>query len=219
MAEKWDRLMLAIDERTKEWDKNADTGVLYRAVELAGEVGEAAQAAFETFVQAFMMSVSAGRMLNVVKKLEREHMGMSGSRATKEDLANEIADTIICALRLARKAGIDPWWAVVRKFNEVSLKLGLNTLVAHQASHSPESERYALALRTIIQECHHHHHYGDIVKIAETALNPTLSNPCAEIKAATPHRIGDKCFECGEMWYGTCKHAQDASLCPMRANN
>lgn len=66
--------------RQLEWDvSNGITG-LYRAVELAGEVGEAC---------------------NVVKKLERERLGLKGSRETIEHLAEELADVFICLDLLA----------------------------------------------------------------------------------------------------------------------
>jgi NTP pyrophosphatase (non-canonical NTP hydrolase) len=48
----------------------------YKGNELAGEAGEAC---------------------NVIKKLERERLGMPGSRDTVAHLAEELADVIICA--------------------------------------------------------------------------------------------------------------------------
>ncbi len=78
----------------------------FRGVELGGEVGEA---------------------LNVVKKLERERLGIAGSRASVADLAQELADIIICVDLLAMEYRIDLWPAVVTKFNQSSDKLGLKT--------------------------------------------------------------------------------------------
>ncbi|OLP56789.1 hypothetical protein BJF92_12005 [Rhizobium rhizosphaerae] len=80
----------------------------FRAIELAGEAGEA---------------------LNVVKKLERERQGWAGSRATLEQLAEELADVVICADLLALAAGIDLAVAVPRKFNATSEKVGLATRI------------------------------------------------------------------------------------------
>lgn len=92
--------------RQDEWDTNGDITLTYRATELGGEVGEA---------------------LNVIKKLERERLGIKGSRATLEDLAEELADVIICADLIAMSEGIDLEAAVARKFNKTSEKVGLTT--------------------------------------------------------------------------------------------
>ena len=70
--------------RQAEWDQDNQITLSYRGNELAGEVGEAC---------------------NVIKKLERERMGIRGSRATKEQLAEELADVVICADLIAMDAG------------------------------------------------------------------------------------------------------------------
>lgn len=101
------KLSIANKERQTEWDPEAKTsGLAYRAAELAGEAGEAA---------------------NVLKKLERERLGIRGSRATKEQLAEELADVIICASLAANVADIDLWPAIVAKFNKTSEAVGLAT--------------------------------------------------------------------------------------------
>lgn len=89
-------------ERAEEWS-GGHSDPLFWAVELGGEVGE---------------------ILNVVKKLVRETMGWKGSRATTQDLADEIADGVICLDSLARHYGIDIAEAVARKFNATSDKQG-----------------------------------------------------------------------------------------------
>src|SRR6185312_713091 len=61
--------------RQLEWDSGGKLDGLFKATELGGEVGEA---------------------LNVVKKLERERMGLPGSRDTIEHLGQELADVLIC---------------------------------------------------------------------------------------------------------------------------
>ncbi|ARQ01906.1 MazG-like family protein [Pseudorhodoplanes sinuspersici] len=61
--------------RQHEWDKNGGISIEYRCNELAGEMGEAC---------------------NVIKKLERERLGIRGSRATVGQLAEELADVVIC---------------------------------------------------------------------------------------------------------------------------
>lgn len=90
--------------RQKIWDDKSQLTLLYRANELAGEAGE---------------------MCNVVKKLERERLGLRGSRATIEDLADELADVVICADLLAKAANINLDEAVARKFNKTSEKYNL----------------------------------------------------------------------------------------------
>jgi NTP pyrophosphatase (non-canonical NTP hydrolase) len=95
--------------RQKEWDAGGKIDLTYRGNELAGEVGEAC---------------------NVIKKLERERLGIRGSRATVEDLASELADAMICLDLVAMAAGIDLEAAVRKKFNETSEKNGLDTRFA-----------------------------------------------------------------------------------------
>lgn len=99
--------------RQVEWDKDDKLGYdgcamkrLFFANEMAGEAGEAN---------------------NVVKKLVREQLGISGSRATREMLAEELADIIICVDLVAIQYDVDLWNAVVRKFNATSEKVGLRT--------------------------------------------------------------------------------------------
>ncbi len=92
--------------RQREWDKDNKISLAYRGNELAGEVGEAC---------------------NIIKKLERERMGIAGSRARIDDLAQELADVVICADLIAMDAGIDLEEAVRSKFNATSEKVGLLT--------------------------------------------------------------------------------------------
>lgn len=94
--------------RAKEWEGGAGVklSLSYRGNELAGECGEAC---------------------NILKKLDREILGMVGSRATVEQLAEELADVIICVDLCAMDLGIDLDKAVAKKFNKTSEKYGLNT--------------------------------------------------------------------------------------------
>lgn len=101
-----DTLRAANAARQKEWDSKDQIDLSYRGNELAGEVGEAC---------------------NVIKKLERERMGIRGSRDTVEHLAEELADVLICADLIAMAAGIDLDQAVRDKFNATSEKNGLKT--------------------------------------------------------------------------------------------
>jgi NTP pyrophosphatase (non-canonical NTP hydrolase) len=95
--------------RQAEWDTEGQITLSYRGNELAGEVGEAC---------------------NIIKKLERERMGIKGSRASLADLAEELADVIICADLIALQLGIDLDRAVAEKFNKTSEKVGLATRMA-----------------------------------------------------------------------------------------
>lgn len=94
--------------RNIEWDNDSRLDSLFFATELGGEVGEA---------------------LNVVKKLERERLGIAGSRDTVEHLAEELADVLICVDLLAITYDIDLASALPTKFNKTSAKLGLSTML------------------------------------------------------------------------------------------
>jgi NTP pyrophosphatase (non-canonical NTP hydrolase) len=77
-------------KRQIEWCAGQSPGkddLSFRSMELGGEVGEA---------------------LNVAKKIVRERNGWAGSRATIQDLADELADVIICADLVAMAENIDP---------------------------------------------------------------------------------------------------------------
>lgn len=108
--------------RQKEWDTLGQLTLAYRGNELAGEVGEAC---------------------NVIKKLEREKLGINGSRDTVEHLAEELADVIICADLIAMQAGINLDAAVIAKFNTSSEKVGLTTRLS--ATTGTAVDREALA--------------------------------------------------------------------------
>lgn len=95
-------------ERQAEWCPDQLPDLSFRGNELAGETGEAC---------------------NVIKKLERERHGWRGSRSTKAELAEELADVVNCADLCALNAGIDLAAAVVSKFNTTSDKNGLKTRI------------------------------------------------------------------------------------------
>lgn len=74
--------------RQAEWDPAGHAkDLLWRMNELAGEIGE---------------------ICNVLKKLHRERCGVEGFRATKDQLAEELADGVICIDLLAIDAQLDP---------------------------------------------------------------------------------------------------------------
>lgn len=105
----FDELRRANIARQIEWDTGTEkVSALFKTTEAAGEFGE---------------------MCNVVKKLERERLGMKGSRDTVEHLAEEMADVIICVDLIAEYYGIDLWQAVRSKFNKTSEKNGFKTML------------------------------------------------------------------------------------------
>ncbi|MDQ0314813.1 MazG-like family protein [Amorphus orientalis] len=107
-------LRSANETRQAEWDPDDRITLAYRGNEMAGEVGEAC---------------------NVIKKLERERLGIAGSRATLAQLAEELADVVICADLIAMQAGIDLLGeAVPAKFNATSEKTGLRTRLASSSA-------------------------------------------------------------------------------------
>lgn len=104
MTENYTTLRAANRARQREWDPGASITLAYRGNELAGETGEAC---------------------NILKKLERERLGIAGSRSTLAELADELADVIICVDLIAMDVGLDLDAAVRRKFNATSAKVGL----------------------------------------------------------------------------------------------
>ena len=104
----WD-LREANRARQIEWDADNQITVTYRATELAGELGEAC---------------------NVIKKLERERLGIRGSRDTVEHLAEELADILICVDLIAMDFGIDLGKSTRTKFNATSTDNGLKTRIS-----------------------------------------------------------------------------------------
>lgn len=116
MSLDFDALRRANDERQKQWDPDNALTLSYRGNELAGETGEAC---------------------NVLKKLDRERLGLVGSRATTEELADELADVVICADLAAAACGIDLGDAVRAKFNRMSAEHGFTTFIP--APEAPEN--------------------------------------------------------------------------------
>lgn len=119
-------LAAANQARQQEWDKQGGIDASYRGNEMAGEGGEALEAA----MRAILLGAAIGRACNIIKKLERERLGIRGSRAPVADLADELADVVICADLVAGGHGIDLMAAVQKKFNATSEKIGLATRLA-----------------------------------------------------------------------------------------
>jgi NTP pyrophosphatase (non-canonical NTP hydrolase) len=92
--------------RQLEWDDGNTLDLTYYGNALAGEVGE---------------------LCNVIKKLERERLGLKGSRAAPVDLGKEAADVLIYLDLLMLRAGQRLDLSTIAKFNETSAKLGFKT--------------------------------------------------------------------------------------------
>lgn len=103
--------------RQAEWCPDQLPDLSFRGNELAGEAGEAC---------------------NIIKKLERERHGWRGSRATTDDLLQELADVVICADLTAIQIGADLGRAVAAKFNATSTKHNLS--VSLPAPPAPPAE-------------------------------------------------------------------------------
>lgn len=112
-------------QRQAEWDAGNQITLSFRGNELGGECGEAQ---------------------NIIKKLERERMGIRGSRATREQLANELADVVICVDLIAMAENIDLSRAVQEKFNATSEKNGLTTRL-HSSTQPPSPPLYHYGIR------------------------------------------------------------------------
>jgi NTP pyrophosphatase (non-canonical NTP hydrolase) len=92
--------------RQVEYDPQKKLGLLYWSNALAGEVGE---------------------LCNVVKKAEREKLGLPGSRSTRADIEEEIADVYIYLDLMCYRLNFDAGPAIKKKFNATSEKLGHKT--------------------------------------------------------------------------------------------
>ena len=121
----FNRLREANISRNAEWNTTGETlRPSFRGNEAGGETGEAIEAALANLLQ---LAVVTGRMQNVLKKIERGQLGIKGSTATVEDLADELGDMQICLDLVAMDFKIDLFEATSRKFNRTSDKLGFVT--------------------------------------------------------------------------------------------
>lgn len=94
--------------RDAEWNPNKLLSLSFRGNELGGEIGEAQ---------------------NCLKKIERERLGLVGSRATVDQLAEEIADSHICLDLIAMEFNISTAAWIAKKFNKTSRERGLSIML------------------------------------------------------------------------------------------
>jgi len=104
-------LQFVSGKRNEVWDPNNLIDASYRGNELGGEVGEAQ---------------------NIIKKLERERLGLRGSRIGLQHLAEELADVVICAVNVANHYDMDLSSAIVQKFNHSSTKNGFDVFLGRE---------------------------------------------------------------------------------------
>lgn len=105
--------------RQAEWPGAGEVDLCFRGLEMAGEAGEAA---------------------NVVKKLVRLDRNIRGTTEQRdaliEHLASELADVIITVDLIATAIGVDLTKAVIEKFNQTSLKHGLDTRMLYSGGYA-----------------------------------------------------------------------------------
>lgn len=106
MALKFEDLRYANGQRQKEWDPDGKITPLFAALELAGEVGE---------------------LMNMVKKMEREKLGLVGTTIRYSELAEEFADVLVTLDLLAMHFSIDLGYVTQLKFNKDSRAKGFET--------------------------------------------------------------------------------------------
>src|SRR5690242_5097942 len=98
-TDQFDALRAANFTRDTVWDAEGKLTPLFRSTEFGEEAGE---------------------VLGVVKKLERERMGLQGSRKSLDDFKHEVGDAIITLDLLCMEYGVDMWEAVKYSFNKKS---------------------------------------------------------------------------------------------------
>lgn len=157
--------------RQKLWDgADEKLDLTYRSNEMMGEAGEAA---------------------NVAKKIERERRGLRGSRATKQQLADELADVIICVDLIAAAEGIDIDAAVRDKFNETSRKYDLPVFIGESPApptpaHNTDAKfiRVPMITRQMVRE-----HPDALFVFGDNAQREGLGGQAREMRGE-PNTVG-----------------------------
>ena len=73
------------------------------------------------------MVLAALRCCNLVKKIDRERLGIPGSRANPQEVGVLLQGVVDWAYMMADHIGVSLWPEVVAKFNSTSAKVGLTT--------------------------------------------------------------------------------------------
>lgn len=129
----------ATDLRQKEWDGNDQFSISYLGNALAGETGE---------------------LCNIIKKIERDHLGLNRRRGKKFDVnaakkmaEEELGDIISYVFIIARKLGIDAEKAFIDKFNLVSIDGDFITFIQRELTgHEYPHENVAVTKLTKTEE-------------------------------------------------------------------
>lgn len=104
-----EQLRAAVRIRHELWNAGAPrVSLSFLSNELAGETGE---------------------LCNLIKKLDRELMGLPGSRADRDHIAEEVADVIISLDLLASELGINLTDVIAKKFNKTSKAIGIQVFM------------------------------------------------------------------------------------------
>jgi NTP pyrophosphatase (non-canonical NTP hydrolase) len=85
---------------------------------------------FEVDATLIDLAIYTGRACNITKKLERERLGLVGSRATLDDLRKELQQILLSVFVLAVIYEVRLDVAVAKKFNKTSDKCDLQTKMA-----------------------------------------------------------------------------------------
>lgn len=126
-SDQFNKLRSANVARDLIWDSQGKIIPLFRATEFGEESGEFAEAALVVALSRIAeLGTNTGKILGVVKKLERERMGLKGSRKTTEDLMHEAGDALITLDLLCMTYGIDLWEAAKYAFNKKSDEHGFD---------------------------------------------------------------------------------------------
>jgi len=100
----FNQLATALNNRGKHWNPDGkELPVWFRALELGGETGE---------------------LLDAIKKMERDNLGIAGGKTDMQHIGEELGDVIISAQLLADSLDINLAEAVKDKFNKTRLKMG-----------------------------------------------------------------------------------------------
>lgn len=127
----FDDLRFANVQRNQEWDPDNKISGAFRGLEFSGEVGEFIEAVQDQLVN---LAIKTGTICNMTKKMERERLGLKGSRVSLIEIAKEFADAQITLDLLAMHFSIDIALAVKMVFNAKSDEHGFKTHIGEDST-------------------------------------------------------------------------------------
>lgn len=122
-------LRFANVQRNQEWDPDNKISGAFRGLEFSGEVGEFIEAVQDQLVN---LAIKTGTICNMTKKMERERLGLKGSRVSLIEIAKEFADAQITLDLLAMHFSIDIAESVAMVFNAKSDEHGFKTHIGEE---------------------------------------------------------------------------------------